>query len=40
MLTQEGKENHMQIWQYLLNKCKAKGDIFLDCIITGDEMSW
>jgi len=37
MLTQEHKEHRMQVCQDLLNQYKAEGDIFLDCIITGDE---
>jgi len=34
MLTQEHKEHHMQICQYLVNQYEAEGDSCLDCIIT------
>jgi len=37
MLTQEHKENRMQVCQDLLNQYEADGDSFLDRIITGDE---
>jgi len=37
MLTQEHKEQRMQVFQDLLNQYEAEGDNFLDRIITGDE---
>ena len=37
MLTQEHKENRMQVCQDLLNQYEAEGDSSLDHIITGDE---
>jgi len=37
MLTQDHKEQRMQVCQDLLNQHKAEGDSFLDRIITGDE---
>jgi len=38
MLTQEQKEHRMQLCQDLLNQYKAKGESFLDHIITSDEV--
>ena len=37
MLTQEHKEQRMQVCQELLNQYEAEGDSLLDRIITGDE---
>ena len=37
MVTQEHKEQHMQVCQGLLNQYETEGDSFLDRIITGDE---
>ena len=36
MLTQEQKEQHVQVCQDLLNQHEAEGDSFLDYIITSD----
>jgi len=36
VLTQQQKENGMQVCQDLLNQHQVESDSFLDCIITGD----
>jgi len=38
MLTEEQKEHHMQVFQDLSNQFRVETDIFLDHIITSDEM--